>query len=150
MSTIAIGDVHGNRAALADLLDQLRPVVEARDTVVFLGDYIDRGPDSKGCITAILDFQREVAGTVVCLCGNHEDWLLRTLHDPKRHSWLLGMEGLDTIESYSPHAARAVREAMADAGLQLYLGVGAVPYDLFFGAMPREHLRFFETLRLCH
>ena len=48
MSTIAIGDVHGNLAALDDLLNRITMEVSADDTVVFLGDYIDRGPDSKG------------------------------------------------------------------------------------------------------
>ena len=57
MSSIAIGDVHGNAAGLRDLLDQLRPEVTDADTVVFLGDYIDRGPDSKGCVDEILAFK---------------------------------------------------------------------------------------------
>ena len=59
VATIAIGDVHGNRAALDDLLTRLEPDLEASDTVVFLGDYIDRGPDSKGCIDRILRFWGE-------------------------------------------------------------------------------------------
>lgn len=54
MATIAIGDVHGNRAALDDLLARLEGELDVDDTVVFLGDYIDRGPDSKGCIDSIL------------------------------------------------------------------------------------------------
>jgi serine/threonine protein phosphatase 1 len=44
--TIAIGDIHGCAVALARLVDAMRP--EAGDTLVFLGDYIDRGPDSRG------------------------------------------------------------------------------------------------------
>jgi serine/threonine protein phosphatase 1 len=46
MATIAVGDVHGNLQALNDVLDQLRDEAGPSDTVVFLGDYIDRGPDS--------------------------------------------------------------------------------------------------------
>jgi serine/threonine protein phosphatase 1 len=150
MSTIAIGDVHGNSAALGDLLDQLRGAVTTADTVVFLGDYIDRGPNSKECVTAILEFQRDMPATVVCLCGNHEDWLLRTRQDFRKNSWLLGMEAMETIQSYSPHAAQAVRELMAKAGLQVYLGTAAVPYDLFFDAMPPDHVRFLEGLLACY
>jgi hypothetical protein len=48
MATIAVGDVHGNLLALTDLLGLLRAQITNEDTVVFLGDYIDRGPDTKG------------------------------------------------------------------------------------------------------
>src|SRR5438046_10695213 len=56
MATIAIGDIHGNLPALDDLVDQVAPDLSAADTVVFLGDYIDRGPASKDCVDRILDF----------------------------------------------------------------------------------------------
>jgi predicted MPP superfamily phosphohydrolase len=59
-------------------------VVREGDTVVFLGDYIDRGPNSKECVDAILSLQQDVAAEVVCLCGNHEDWFMRTLRDHSR------------------------------------------------------------------
>ena len=78
MSTIAIGDIHGNLRALEDLLSRITPELNAGDTVVFLGDYIDRGPDAKGCIQTILDFRRTTNGRVVTLLGNHEEWMLRT------------------------------------------------------------------------
>src|SRR2546426_5809579 len=146
MSTIAVGDIHGNLAALDDLLRQLRADLTEHDTVVFLGDYIDRGPDSKGCIDAILEFQREVTTEVVCLRGNHEDWFFRTLCDYRRHSWLLGMDGLVTIRSYSVNAADALQEAVHMSGLQLYLTRPALPYDLFFKEVPQTHLLFFESL----
>jgi Calcineurin-like phosphoesterase len=71
----------------------------AADTVVFLGDYIDRGPDSKGCIDRILRFRAESRASVVALLGNHEDSLLRTLDDPHRYSWLTVMQGFATVES---------------------------------------------------
>ena len=74
MATIAVGDIHGNLQALNDILEQIRPCSGRGETVVFLGDYIDRGPDAKGCVDAILRFRREVEAEVVCLIGNHEDW----------------------------------------------------------------------------
>jgi Calcineurin-like phosphoesterase len=83
MATIAVGDVHGNLLALNDLLGLLRAQITNEDTVVFLGDYIDRGPDTKGCIDAILEFQQEMAGEVVCLRGNHEDWFFDCV--PRSH-----------------------------------------------------------------
>ena len=60
MATIAVGDIHGNRLALDDILTQIRGEVTEDDTVVFLGDYIDRGPDTKGCVEALLGFQAEL------------------------------------------------------------------------------------------
>jgi serine/threonine protein phosphatase 1 len=150
MATIAIGDIHGNLAALDDLLGQLRGELHPDDVVVFLGDYIDRGPDSRGCIDAILAFQSAVPAEVVCLRGNHEDWLLRTMNDRSRHSWLMGMEALETIHSYSPEAATVLAAALAEAGLRLFLGQCSLPYDVFFDAMPAEHQRFFRQLAIAY
>jgi serine/threonine protein phosphatase 1 len=86
MSTIAIGDVHGNFTALDDLLNRITPHIHIEDTVVFLGDYIDHGPDSKNCIERIISFQSNARGGVITLLGNHEQWLMRTYEDHTRHS----------------------------------------------------------------
>ena len=146
MATVAVGDIHGNLAALLDLLGQLREEVEKEDVVVFLGDYIDRGSDSRGCVDAILTFRDESRAEVVCLRGNHEDWLLQTQADYTRHSWLLGMEALDTVRSYSPDAERRLLEAVGEAGLRLHLGRCALPYEVFFDAVPPTHRAFFTQL----
>ncbi|HEX6851304.1 MAG TPA: metallophosphoesterase [Candidatus Polarisedimenticolaceae bacterium] len=148
MATHAIGDVHGNLPALVEVLEHLRREARPADTVVFLGDYIDRGPDSKGCIDAILRFRRESDAEVVCLMGNHEEWFLETLRDPRRHSWLLGMEGLDTIRSYSTEAADLLREAALQAGHALFGGECELPYGAFFDLLPADHVEFFEGLQV--
>lgn len=150
MATIAVGDIHGNLEALTDLLDQIREECGRGDTIVFLGDYIDRGRESRGCVDAILQFERSVAAEIVCLLGNHEDWFLRTLRDRRRHSWLLGMEAFDTIRSYSIDAESRLRDAVSDAGPQLYLGGCDLPYDAFFDCLPPDHIHFFERLRPYH
>jgi serine/threonine protein phosphatase 1 len=54
MATVAIGDVHGNLGALEDLLEKVLPILSAGDHLVFLGDYIDRGPDSWECVARII------------------------------------------------------------------------------------------------
>lgn len=146
MATIAIGDVHGNIAALDDLLEQVARHLTADDAVVFLGDYIDRGPSSKACIDRILEFRSGSDAQVVTLLGNHEDWLLRTLRDPMRHSWLLGMEAFETIASYSPAAVIELRRAAKEAGARLFTERIALPYDAFFSCVPRTHVAFFEAL----
>jgi serine/threonine protein phosphatase 1 len=59
MAIVAVGDIHGNLPALLDILEQVRDVVTHADSVVFLGDYIDRRPDSKRCVDALLAFRDE-------------------------------------------------------------------------------------------
>jgi serine/threonine protein phosphatase 1 len=148
MSTLAIGDIHGNLPALSNLLGRVRGEIGRGDTVVFLGDYIDRGPGSRGCIDAILDLRERTDAGVVCLLGNHEDWMLRTLEDHTKHSWLFGMDGLVTVRSYSDGAADRIREACRNAGMDLFLGTVALPYELFFEAMPTTHRAFLTSLQL--
>jgi serine/threonine protein phosphatase 1 len=147
MATVAIGDIHGNYRALDDLLSKVQAGLQAEDTVVFLGDYVDRGPDSKSCVNRILEFRATVSATVVTLLGNHEDWLLQTLADPTRHSWVLGMEAFDTIASYSRQAAVELRSALEAAGPRLLTERVALPYDLFFSTLPNGHLDFFLSLQ---
>jgi serine/threonine protein phosphatase 1 len=146
MATVAIGDVHGNRAALDQLLTRLQGELHAEDAVVFLGDYIDRGPDSKGCVDRVLRFRTECQATVVTLLGNHEDGLLQTLADPSCYSWLTVMQGFTTVASYSQAAADALLRAVETAGPRLVMERVALPYDAFFDAVPPEHLEFFKGL----
>jgi len=150
MATVVVGDIHGNLAALKSLLDVVRPEVGRGDEIVFVGDYIDRGSESRACIDAILTLQGESLAGVSCLLGNHEEWLLETRADHSRHSWLLGMDGLTTIRSYSEDAAAEIRSAMADAGLRLYVKRYQLPYRRFFEAMPETHHAFLSGLALAH
>ncbi len=148
MATLAIGDIHGNIRALDDLLARITPEVGAADTVVFLGDYIDRGPDSKACIERILDFRRTAKARVVTLLGNHEQWLLQTYRDYTRHSWVLGMEGLATIQSYSRDAATTLAEELGRLGARVVLERASLPYQAFFDHVPPEHVAFFLSLTI--
>lgn len=70
--TIAIGDIHGHVDALTGLLRLVEPRPE--DTLVFLGDYVSRGPDSREVIQTVIDLGRRCR--VVALRGNHEEMLL--------------------------------------------------------------------------
>jgi len=67
MATIAIGDIHGNYEALDDLLRMVAPELESSDVVVFLGDYVDRGPDTKQCVDCLLAFEAQCRATVIGL-----------------------------------------------------------------------------------
>ncbi len=150
MATFVIGDIHGNLPALDDLLDQVEPLLARDDTLVFLGDYIDRGPDARACVDRILELRARTAANVATLLGNHEDWLLRSLRDPTRHSWLFGMEALATVRSYSTQVAEELEAALADAGPRLLTEQIPLPYDLLRDAMPPAHIEFFENLKLFH
>ena len=78
MSRYVIGDIHG-------CLDELRYLVEALplargDRLIFLGDYIDRGPDSSGVVSYLMGLREHLyENKLVFLKGNHEDMLLSFL-----------------------------------------------------------------------
>lgn len=73
--TIAIGDIHGEIDHLDRLLAKL-PALEKDDTLVFLGDYLDRGPASAKVVERVREIERTNKAKVVALRGNHEDaWL---------------------------------------------------------------------------
>jgi serine/threonine protein phosphatase 1 len=75
---IAIGDVHGCNDELQLLLNKVP--LTSDTTIVFLGDYVDRGPDSKGVIDTVLELSKQ--HKVVTLRGNHEDMMLDFIEDP--------------------------------------------------------------------
>lgn len=68
---LAIGDVHGMYEKLIKLMDKIRFNPD-EDLLIFLGDYIDRGPDPGRCLQYIFALQRQYPDVVVCLMGNHE------------------------------------------------------------------------------
>jgi serine/threonine protein phosphatase 1 len=74
--TFAIGDIHGDLDALRAVVAKL-PLVDATDTIVFLGDYLDRGPHSAEVVRIVRAMERDLGCKVVCLRGNHEDAWLR-------------------------------------------------------------------------
>ena len=95
---IAIGDIHGEIDKLNSLLDKIKP--DEKDKIIFLGDYIDRGKNSKEVIDKLID----LAKTTECifLMGNHEEMLLNLLKTKKQEDiemWLLS-GGVQTFDNY--------------------------------------------------
>ncbi len=80
--TIAIGDVHGCAEALAAILRAIEPQFD--DVVVTLGDYVDRGPDTRGVIDQLISLADRCE--LVPLMGNHEEMMLDALDDPSREN----------------------------------------------------------------
>ena len=78
--TFAIGDTHGEPEHLSRLLDRF-PVLDAGDTVVFVGDYLDRGPRARELVSQVMSLPGRTPAKVVCLRGNHEDSWLRVVRE---------------------------------------------------------------------
>ncbi len=100
----AIGDIHGCSNELEQLLEMIARDLEAvplkRHTIVFLGDYIDRGPDSCGVISRLIRLQKS-SDRVICLKGNHEEKFLQFLADPDaKASGFFAYGGIETSHSY--------------------------------------------------
>jgi len=102
MRIYAVGDIHGH----LDLLDAVLARIDADLAVhpvsnaisVFLGDYIDRGPDSKGVLDRLISYR--ISRPAVCLMGNHEAFLCEFLKNPDVLSDWGRYGGLDTLLSY--------------------------------------------------
>ena len=95
--TYVIGDIHGCHKPLNKLLDAIAPDM-AVDRIIFLGDYIDRGPDSNLVIDTILDLCSQ-SPNVITLMGNHEQAFLDYLAGKYKEYYLM-IGGLATVHSY--------------------------------------------------
>lgn len=103
MLTFCVGDIHGCLVPLMRLLEKCKRFAAGRPArFVFLGDYIDRGPDSAGVVELITAMQAADSDGVIALAGNHEDFLQR-LDKPADVALWLANGGSATMASY--HAA---------------------------------------------
>jgi serine/threonine protein phosphatase 1 len=101
MMTYAIGDIHGCLDPLRELLARIEKHHAGRDhRLVFLGDYIDRGPDSAGVIKTVQDLQRREPANVICLMGNHEELMIKAHDDPLCVVAWLEFGGRATLASF--------------------------------------------------
>ena len=118
----AIGDIHGCYDKLRALMDKI-PIDFASDTLIFMGDYIDRGPDSYEVVEYLVDLKTLFPG-IIFLKGNHEEMLEKYLSGGDRVTYLLN-GGQQTLDSYFNQ-----RRLSEDS-----------PF-------PAEHLTFFKSLQL--
>jgi serine/threonine protein phosphatase 1 len=129
--TIAIGDVHGCARALESLLVTIQPRPE--DVIVTLGDYVNRGPDSRGVIDRLIALERRCG--LFPLLGNHDEMLLELLEQaragrsPSLTNWL-EMGGDATLQSYGARRGSIVSDDLA--------------------RIPPEHLNFLRRCRDSH
>ena len=97
-----IGDVHGCSRALRGLLEAIAPGTD--DEVIFLGDYIDRGSDSRDCVNQIIELRKHTR--VITLRGNHELMLTSVLFGGMDDQVWLSNGGRATVASYGGNLSR--------------------------------------------
>jgi len=105
--TFAIGDIHGCDEQLRQLLDSL-DIWWPGGKVVFLGDYVDRGPDSKGVVDRIMAGPSKPGWEWIALKGNHEEMMVSALKFEKHVSMWFENGGRETFESYGARAPAEV------------------------------------------
>jgi serine/threonine protein phosphatase 1 len=120
MRILALGDIHGCSRALDVLLEAVAPA--PADVLIALGDYVDRGPDSRGVLDRMLALQRTL--TLVPLRGNHEEMMLAARDGADRRMWL-ACGGRETLASY---------------------GGRSDGWDADFECIPQEHWEFLDRL----
>lgn len=100
MRTLAIGDIHGCLAPLKHMWEVIDP--QKDDRIIFMGDYIDRGPDCKGVIDFLIGLKQQDYD-ITFLSGNHEEkFFLSEMDLTDRDHWLRVWGGPETLESYGP------------------------------------------------
>jgi len=134
---VAIGDIHGHLSKLDAILDILQPC--DNDQLIFLGDYVDRGPDSRGVIERLLLLQADFPQTVF-LRGNHEQMFLDALVSK-------GLRQAPTLREQSAWFQQDAR----GTDIQLFLANGGVETIKNYGwgwDVPLEHIAFLEATKL--
>ena len=119
----AIGDIHGRLDKLLSLMDKI-PIKPACDTLVFIGDYIDRGSDGPAVVDFVLAL-KEQCPNLVCLCGNHEIMFLRYL-DGIDEDLYVQNGGMATLRAYGISPSDSLKKRKAK--------------------IPLRHLRFMSPL----
>ncbi|MEQ7872945.1 metallophosphoesterase family protein [Sphingomonas sp. ASV193] len=139
MRVYAIGDIHGRSDLLDQLLsrirDDLREAPPRRHALVFLGDYVDRGPDSAGVIERLVALSRDHKGQAVFLMGNHEEVVQRILAgEPRLFEDWMRFGGRECLASYG-----IAPESLSGMGRETRAA-------LIREAIPEGHRRFLDEL----
>lgn len=135
----AIGDLHGRADLLALLMERIRSDrrgKQDRAELIFLGNYIGRGPDSDVVIDLILDLQDDPDFSVTALKGNHELVALQFLSDPSVGNFWFHLGGRETLLSYGIRAPADLSDPEQSEAIR----------QAFKAALPQSHLSFLERL----
>lgn len=105
MSTLAIGDIHGCSKAFDYLLKAVE--LRSQDIIITLGDYVNKGPDSKGVLERLVKLDK--TGQLIPLLGNHDIMMLEARSDKKAaEDWFLKKGGHKTLISYGQNDLKAL------------------------------------------
>ena len=129
-----IGDIHGR----LDLLKALLEKIGSDRKLVFVGDYIDRGPNSAQVIDTLIGLQTQ--GRARCLMGNHETMFLGFVDAPERGGGWLRAGGTETLASYGVHGV----SEWAD------LDARKAAHKSLLANMPLDHMAFLFSLKPGH
>ena len=111
MATFVIGDIHGCWKAFETLIRRIP--IRDEDTIVTLGDYVDRGPNVRAVLSWLID--RQQRRTLHALIGNHEEVMLQAFDDESVFNDWLGFGGRETLASYGlPPAFASMRALPTD------------------------------------
>lgn len=100
--TIAVGDVHGCSTALSTLIEIISP--KRDDRIVMLGDYVDRGIDSKGVLDFLIDLSMRCS--LIPILGNHDEMMLRARNSNAEFEVWKNMGGQAALDSYGGDSNR--------------------------------------------
>ena len=140
----AVGDIHGCK----DLLDNIHQKIiktskdkKGEKLIIYIGDYIDRGPDIKGTIQTLIDFN-PLNFKKIFLLGNHEQMLLEFISENKNNpfEWIYN-GGSETLESYGIDLSE-------DIDNDMNLKIDKKIKKKFIQLLPLSHLNFFNQLIL--
>lgn len=133
----AVGDIHGRCDLLKNLVERLDEDAPSSDErhLVFLGDYIDRGLQSRQVIELLLELSERWPNTTF-LKGNHEEALLNFLEKPEYGPNWATYGGRETLVSYGVRPPRSF--TMNEEW--------RIAHDQFIEKFPQDHLHFFRTL----
>jgi serine/threonine protein phosphatase 1 len=138
----AVGDIHGRLDLLEQLVCSIRRDAEAagaaQNVLIFLGDYVDRGPDAKGVIEFLLSLDMPTWRTIF-LRGNHDQSMLDFFDEPKIYSSWRNYGGQQTLLSYG------VRPPRFDDETEF-----KIARDEFLIKCPPSHLQFLKSLKFHH
>ena len=146
MNIFSIGDIHGCLKQLASLHDKIFNQFsfnKKNDLLVYLGDYIDRGPNSKDVIQHILKLQKEKVNSIF-LMGNHEQIMIDFVFNKINNlRYWLNLGADQTFKSYKIEVAEFIKDGFGDDKIDRLRNV-------LLNELSNEHIHFLKNLRLSY
>jgi len=146
MNLFAIGDIHGCLKQLVSLQDKIFNYPKYKkesDVIIYLGDYIDRGPNSKDVIQHILKLQKEKINSIF-LMGNHEQIMIDFVFNKINNlRYWLNLGADQTFKSYNIEVADFIKDGFGDDKIDRLRSV-------LLNELSNEHIHFLNNLKLSY